>query len=96
MLPEVEDADAAGVAAMSMVVRLRRGEEIARKKKAESSGDSPSQQGGGKLWSAWEQGDHSAPPPLFKYRRPHNRRIRNQRPDWIGPAILRRIMRDKR
>ena len=48
-LPEVEDADAAGVAAMATAVRLRRGEEIARKKKAESSGNSLSQQGGGKL-----------------------------------------------
>ena len=41
-LPEVEDADAAGVAAMAMVAKLRRGEEIARKKKADSSGNSPS------------------------------------------------------
>ena len=67
VLPEVEDADVAGVAAMSMVARLRRGEEIARKKKAESSRDSPSRQGDGKLWNAREQGGHSAPPPLFKY-----------------------------
>ena len=41
-LPEVEDPDAAGEAAMEMVVECRREEEIARKKKAESSGDSPS------------------------------------------------------
>ena len=72
-LPEVEDTDVAGVAAMATAARLRRGEEIARKKKAESSRDSPSQQGGEKLWSAREQGGRSAPPPLFKYRRPHNR-----------------------
>jgi len=48
-LPEVEDDDAAGVAAMAMVARLKRGEEIARKKKAKSSGNSPSSQGGGKI-----------------------------------------------
>ena len=36
-LPEVEDADAAGLAAMATAARLRRGEAIARKKKAESS-----------------------------------------------------------
>jgi hypothetical protein len=41
-LPEVEDADAAGKAAMAMAAKLRRGEEIARKMKAESSGNSPS------------------------------------------------------
>ena len=41
-LPKVEDADAAGEAAMAMLVKLRRGEEIARKTKAESSGNSPS------------------------------------------------------
>ena len=54
VLPEVEDADAAGVAAMLIVARLRRGEEITRKKKAESSEGSPSQQGGRKLWSPRE------------------------------------------
>ena len=53
-LPEVKDADTAGVAAMATAARLRRGEQIARKKKAESSGNSPSQQGGRKLWSAQE------------------------------------------
>ena len=41
-LPEVEDANAAGVAAMATAARLGRGEEIARKKKADSSGNSPS------------------------------------------------------
>ena len=41
-LPEVEDPDAAGEAAMAMVVERMRAEEIARKKKAESSGDLPS------------------------------------------------------
>ena len=41
-LPEVEDPDAAGEAAMAMVVEHGRVEEIARKKKAESSGDLPS------------------------------------------------------
>ena len=41
-LLEVEDADAAGKAAMAVVAKLRRGEEIARKMKAESSGNSPS------------------------------------------------------
>ena len=41
-LPEVEDADTAGGAAMAMAAKLRRGEEIARKMKAESSGDSTS------------------------------------------------------
>ena len=45
-LPEVEDTDAVGEAAMAMAAKLRRGEEIARKKKAESSGDSPS-------WLRW-------------------------------------------
>ena len=41
-LPEVEDPDAVGEAAMAMVVECTREEEIARKKKAESSGDLPS------------------------------------------------------
>ena len=41
-LPEVEDADAVGKADMVTVAKLRRGEEIARKMKAESSGNSPS------------------------------------------------------
>ena len=41
-LPEVEDADAAGEAVMAMAAKLRRGEEIATKTKAESSGNSPS------------------------------------------------------
>ena len=53
-LPEVEDADAAGVAAMVTAARLKTGMEIARNRKAESSGSRPSQQGGGKLWSARE------------------------------------------
>ena len=50
-LPEVEDADAVGEAAMAMAAKLRRGEEITRKKKAGSSGNSPSQQDGGRLWT---------------------------------------------
>ena len=41
-LLEVEDADAEGESAMAAVAKLRRGEEIAREKKAESSGDLPS------------------------------------------------------
>ena len=41
-LPEVEDPDAAGEASMAMLVERRQEEEIARKKKAESSGDLPS------------------------------------------------------
>ena len=41
-LPEVEDANAAGEAAMAAVAKLRRGEEVAREKKAESSRDLPS------------------------------------------------------
>ena len=41
-LPEVEDLDAAGEAAMAIVVERRREEEFARKKKAKSSGDLPS------------------------------------------------------
>ena len=36
--PEVEDEEAAGVAAMAMAARLGKGVEIARSKKAESSG----------------------------------------------------------
>ena len=40
-LPEVEDADVAGEAAMAIAVKLGRGEEIARKMKAKSSGNSP-------------------------------------------------------
>jgi hypothetical protein len=80
---------------MAMAVRLSRVEEIARKMKAESSRNSPSRQGGGKLWGAREQGGRSAPPPLFKYRSLHNGQIRNQRPDWIGPGILQRTERDK-
>ena len=35
-LPEVEDADAAGVAATAMAARLRRGEEIAKNTSRES------------------------------------------------------------
>ena len=50
-LPEVEDADAAGEAAMAMAAKLRRGEENARKKKAESSRNSPSQL---RWWKALE------------------------------------------
>jgi hypothetical protein len=41
-LPVVEGADAAGEAAMAMVAKLRRGVEIMRKMKVESSGNSPS------------------------------------------------------
>ena len=41
-LSEVEDVDAVGEAAMATAAKLRRGEEIVRKKKAESSGDLPS------------------------------------------------------
>ena len=41
-LPEVEDANAAGEAAIAIAAKLRRGEEITRKTKAESSGNSPS------------------------------------------------------
>ena len=78
-----------------MAAKLGRGVEIARHEEAESSGNLPSRQGGGKLWSAQEQGGRSAPPPLFKYRRLHNGQIRNQRPDRIGPGILRRTERDK-
>ena len=39
-LPKVEDEDAASEAAMATVAKLRRGEEIVRKMKAESSGNS--------------------------------------------------------
>ena len=38
-LPEVEDDEAAGVAAMAMAVKLKKGMEIARNGKAESSGN---------------------------------------------------------
>ena len=38
-LPEVEDADAAGVAAMAMAAKLKKGMEIARNGKAKSSGN---------------------------------------------------------
>ena len=41
-LPEVEDPGATGEAAMAMMVERRQEEEIARKKKAKSSGDLPS------------------------------------------------------
>ena len=88
-LPEVKDDDAAGVAAMAAAARLRRGVEIARNEEAESSENSPSRHGGGEFWSTREHGGCSAPPPLFKYRRLHNGQIQNQRPDWIGPGILR-------
>ena len=47
-LPEVEDADAEGEAAMAMVAKPRRGEEVARKMKAESSGSLPS-------WLRWRK-----------------------------------------
>ena len=40
VLLEVEEEDAAGMAAMATTARLERGEEIARKMKAESSGNS--------------------------------------------------------
>ena len=95
VLPEVEDDDAAGVAAIAAVEKLRRGVEIARNEVAESSGNSPSRQGGGGFWSAREQGAGSAPPLLFKYRRLHNGQIRNQRLDRIGAGILWRAERDK-
>ena len=36
-LPEVEDDEAAGVAAMAMVVKLKKGMEITRNRKAKSS-----------------------------------------------------------
>ena len=65
-LPEVEDDEAAGVVAMAMAARLKRGVEIARNRKAESYRSRPSQQGGRKLWSAREQGGRFVPPPLFK------------------------------
>ena len=68
-LPEVEDTDAVGEAAMAMAAKLRRGEEMARKMKAESSENSPSRHGGGEFWSAREQGGCSVLPPLFKCRR---------------------------
>ena len=38
-LPEVEDADATGEAAMATAAKLRRGEEIATRTKAESFGN---------------------------------------------------------
>ena len=41
-LPEVKDADVADEAVVVTVAKLRRGEEIARNTKAESSGNSPS------------------------------------------------------
>ena len=41
-LPEVEDADVEGEAAMAMAAKPRRGEEVVRKMKAESSGSLPS------------------------------------------------------
>ena len=41
-LPEVEDADAEGEAAMAMAAKPRRGEEVARKMKAERSRSLPS------------------------------------------------------
>ena len=41
-LPEVEDADAEGEAAMAMAAKPRRGEEVMRKMKAENSGSLPS------------------------------------------------------
>ena len=41
-LPEVECADATSEAAMAMVAKLKRGVEIMRKMKVESSGNSPS------------------------------------------------------
>ena len=47
-LPEVEDADAEGEAAMAMAAKPRRGEEVARKMKAESSGSLPS-------WLRWRK-----------------------------------------
>ena len=47
-LPEVEEPDAAGEAAMAMGVECGREEEIARKKKAESSRDLPN-------WLTWRK-----------------------------------------
>ena len=47
-LPEVDDADAEGEEAMAMVAKLRRGEEIVRKKNAESTGSLSS-------WLSWRK-----------------------------------------
>ena len=74
-LPEVEDADAAGEAAMVMAAKLRRGEEIATKTKAESSGDSPSWLRRRKALECSGTEWLLRAPHLFKYRRPHNRQI---------------------
>ena len=88
-LPKVEDDDAAGVAAMAMVARLRRGEEIARKKKAENSGNSPSWQGGGKILECSGTGRPlRAAFPCLNIGGP-------QRPDRIWPGILQQMERDK-
>jgi len=52
-VPEVDDKESAGVAAMA-ATRLGRGVQIARNKKADSSRSRPSQLCGVKLWSARE------------------------------------------
>ena len=73
---------------MATAVRLGRGAEDARSREAKSSRRETSQEGGGRLWSAREQGGHSEPSPTFKYLRPYNRQIQNQRPDPIWSEIV--------
>ena len=86
--PKVKDPDAAGEAAMAAAEELRQGEEIARKKKAESSRDLPSRfmrqkalECSGTGWLL------RAAYPAFKYQGPYNGQIRNQRPDLLGLEI---------
>ena len=76
-LPEVEDPDVAGEAAMAMVVEHRRQEEIARKKKAESSGDLPSWLRRRKALECSVIGWLLRAPPPLKYQGPYNGQIRN-------------------
>ena len=99
MLPKVEEEEAAGVMAMAMTVNHRREEERAegiRRGRSENFGSWVSQRGGGRLWSAREQGGRSEPLPSFKYPRARNGQIRNQRLFSNRPGIVRRKVRMER
>ena len=98
-IPKVEEEEAAGEVAMATMVRLKREEEMAEdasRRGAERSRSRVSQQGGGRLWSAREQGGHPEPPPSFKYPRPLNGQIRNQRPVLNRSGIVRWKVRRER
>jgi hypothetical protein len=93
VLPEVEDNEVAGVAALAMAAKLKRGVEIARNRKAKSSGrwrvDKEVESSRALGIRVAAPHDPHPPIPPFKYRRLHNGHIQNQWPDQIGPGIFR-------